>query len=105
MGNYKTKYNIGDTIYYIPNGINKKENVYILKGNINKINIFNDKIVYSVSNFDLILNKTGRFVKYQKFGLVDELLINPENELIGNPLFFSSKDLCQNYIKRRLKRG
>lgn len=102
---HRSKYNIGDIIYYIPNGINKKENVYILKGNINKINIFNDKIVYSVSNFDLILNKTNYPVNYQKFALFDESIINPENELQGNPLFFTSKELCKAYIKRRLKRG
>lgn len=102
---HRSKYNIGDTIYYIPRGIKIKWDVYILKGTINKINIFKDKISYNVVNFELILNKTNYPVNCQKFALFDESMINPENELSGNPLFFTSKELCQAYIKRRLKRG
>lgn len=62
---HRSKYNIGDTIYYIPRGIKIKWDVYILKGTINKINIFKDKISYNVVNFELILNKTNYPVNYR----------------------------------------
>lgn len=102
---HKTKLNIGNTIYYIPRGIKIKWDVYILKGTINKINIFEHKISYNVVDLKLILNKTNKPVNYYNYLLFDEKVIDPENELLENPLIFTSKDLCQQYIKRRLKRG
>lgn len=105
---YESKLSIGDVVYFVPRNIKNKTDVYILQGNVSKVSFFKSddkiKVLYNVTSLKMCLNLTQRRIPFTDFCLFDEIELDRSNELAPSiSLFFSSKEKCESYIKRRLK--
>ncbi len=99
----ETKLDIGDKIYFVYG--DPKKHIVVFSGIINKINIFEDSIMYNFNQVKMELDKDkifGSNAKLYEFGFFYEKYLNSEKA----PRFgfsypvFSSKQKCIEYLRR-----